>query len=223
MSGLFITIEGIEGSGKSTQIQLLADYLEGLGFTVTRTREPGGTPLAEDIRDLLLDRRDETVTALGELLLYEAARAQHVAMVIAPALARDEVVLCDRFADSTTAYQGAGRQLAADVITRLNELAAGDAWPTRTFLIDLPAEEGLGRARRRGSDDRMMGETLAFHQRIRNEFLALAQREPKRITIIDGTDSVENIQRKMRADVDQLPWIRERANKGTNKERRTSL
>ena len=208
MSGLFITIEGIEGCGKSTQINLLAEYLHEKGYTVVITREPGGTPLAERIRDLLLDNREENVAPLTELFLYEAARAQHVNTVILPALARDEIVLCDRYADSTTAYQGAGRRLAGDFITLLNRLAAGAAWPDRTFILDMPVEEGLRRARARGSDDRMMAETLAFHQRIREEFLALAHREPERITIVDATGSVEEIQLDLRSYINSLPQLR---------------
>ena len=208
MSGFFITIEGIEGCGKSTQIKLLAAYLQEKGHGVVVTREPGGTPLAERIRDLLLECGEEKVLPLTELFLYEAARAQHVNTIILPALARDEIVLCDRYIDSTTAYQGAGRHLAGDFIALLNRMAAGTAQPDRTFILDMPAEEGLRRAHVRGSDDRMMTETLAFHQRIRDEFLALADKEPERITLVDALGSIEEVQDKLRSHVDQLPQIR---------------
>lgn len=208
MSGLFITIEGVEGCGKSTQIKLLTTYLQDKGFTVVITREPGGTPLAERIRDLLMEKGEEPVAPLAELFLYEAARAQHVNRVILPALEREEVVLCDRYADSTSAYQGAGRSLAGDLVATLNRQAAGMAWPDRTFVLDMPAEEGLRRARSRGSDDRMMAETLAFHQRIREEFLVLARQEPERMVVVDALGSIEEIQQKLREQIDGLPYIR---------------
>ncbi len=221
MSGLFITFEGIEGCGKSTQIKLLADFLTELGHDVVLTREPGGTPLAEAMRNLLLDRRDEAVAPLAELLLYEAARAQHVNTLILPALARDAVVLCDRFADSTTAYQGAGRHLAEDFIALLNRLTAGAAWPNRTFLLDLPAEDGLQRAHARGSDDRMMTEAIAFHQRIRTEFLDIARRDPKRVTVIDGNRPVETIQQELRQQVAAMPQLRQLAQARKKRAKRT--
>ncbi len=201
MNGLFITIEGVEGSGKSTQARLLAEFLRAHEHRVVITREPGGAPLAERIRDLLLEPDDETIAPLAELLLYQAARAQHVNKVILPALDRGAVVLCDRYVDSTSAYQGAGRQIAPDIIGHLNRLAASGAWPDITFLLDLSAEAGLQRARERGSADRMMGETLAFHQRIRDGFLQLAQEEPNRITIIDASQSVEAIQSELQRQV----------------------
>lgn len=201
MSGLFISIEGVEGAGKSTQIRLLAEFLQEQGYDVTITREPGGTVLAERIRGLLLETDGETIEPLTELFLYQAARAQHVHAVILPALARGAVVLCDRYVDSTSAYQGAGRQIPSEIIDRLNRMAAGKAWPDMTFLLDMPAASGLQRARDRGSTDRMMAETLAFHQRIRDKFLELAQQEPNRITIMDGTRSIDAIQAELRERV----------------------
>ncbi len=208
MNGLFITIEGIEGCGKSTQIKLLAEYLREKGYPVVVTREPGGTPLAERIRGLLMENNEEPVASLTELLLYEAARAQHVNRVILPALARGEIVLCDRYADSTSAYQGAGRQLSDDFIELLNRLAAGAAWPDRTFILDMAAEEGLRRARARGSDDRMMAETLEFHRRIRDEFLALAQRDAGRISVVDAVGAIDEVQQDLRSHVDRIPHLR---------------
>lgn len=208
MNGLFITIEGIEGCGKSTQIKLLAQYLREKGYPVVVTREPGGTPLAERIRGLLMENNEEPVAPLTELFLYEAARAQHVNRVVLPALARGEIVLCDRYADSTSAYQGAGRQLADDFIELLNRLAAGAAWPDRTFILDMAVEEGLRRARVRGSDDRMMAETLEFHRRIRDEFLALAQRDAERITVVDATGAVDEVQQDLRSHIEKIPHLR---------------
>ena len=207
MSGAFITFEGVEGSGKSTQIQLLATFLRGLGREVVLTREPGGTPLAERIRDILMDKADETMSPLTELLLYEASRAQHVKALILPALERGAFVLCDRFADSTTAYQGAGRRLDPAVVDRLNRLAAGAAWPVQTYLLDLPAAEGLHRARERGSEDRMMQESLDFHERIREQFLRLAREEQDRITIIDAARPVDIIQDELRRHLSGRPFM----------------
>jgi len=207
MSGAFITFEGVEGSGKSTQIRLLAEFLRGLGREVVLTREPGGTPLAERIRDILMDKADETMSPLTELLLYEASRAQHVKTLILPALERGAFVLCDRFADSTTAYQGAGRRLDPTVVDHLNRLAAGEAWPDQTYLLDLTAAEGLRRARERGSDDRMMQESLAFHERIREQFLRLAREEQDRITIIDAARPVDIIQDELRRHLSSRPFM----------------
>ena len=207
MTGAFITFEGVEGSGKSTQIHLLAGFLGERGLDVVITREPGGTPLAERIRHLLMETSEERMAPLAELLLYEAARAQHVNALIQPALERGAIVLCDRYADSTTAYQGAGRRLPEEVVRQLNRLAAGPAWPTHTYVIDLPAADGLRRARERGSDDRMMQEALDFHERIRSEFLALATQEPDRITIIDGARPVETVQADVRSHFLSLPFM----------------
>lgn len=207
MNGIFITFEGVEGSGKSTQIRLLAEYLRGRGREVVVTREPGGTPLAERIRGLLMDNSEETMSPLAELLLYEAARAQHVETLILPALNRGAIVLCDRFADSTTAYQGAGRRLDPGTVDMLNRLAAGEAWPTHTYVLDLPAADGLLRARERGSDDRMMQESLAFHERIRGQFLSLGREEQDRITIIDAARPVEIIQEELRRHLSACPFM----------------
>jgi dTMP kinase len=193
MKGLLITLEGGEGSGKSTQIELLTQWLQSLGHEVVATREPGGTPLAEEIRDLLMVPREERIAPLTELLLYQAARAQHVHGVIQPALERGAVVLCDRFVDSTTAYQGAGRTLSATTVSQLNRLAADGVWPDLTLVFDLPVEDGLQRARDRGSDDRMMEETLTFHRQIRDAFQHLAKEEPDRITMVDASLSREAV------------------------------
>ncbi len=204
MRGLFITFEGVEGCGKTTQIQLLAEHLRALGRSVVLTREPGGTPAAERVRGLLLDPEMRGMAPMTELLLYAAARAQHVAEVISPALAAGAVVLCDRYADSTTAYQGGGRALPMDDIRTLHRLATGGVWPDCTLLLDLSAGEGLARTRGRGAPDRIEGEPLEFHHRVRRAFLRIAEEEPQRITIINAAGTVETVAEAVRARVDRL-------------------
>jgi dTMP kinase len=198
--GIFITLEGPEGSGKSTQTKLLCAALERAGRRVVRTREPGGTPLAERVRGVLLDPSHE-ISPMAELLMYEAARAQHVEDVIRPALARGAVVVCDRFTDATLAYQGWGRGLPKERIRVLNEIASGGLSPDLTLLLDVPVEEGLARARalpkgRAGAGkkgDRLERETVAFHRRVRAGYLALAKREPGRFRVIRWKDGVERV------------------------------
>ena len=204
MSGRFISFEGIEGCGKTTQVELLREYLTGRGASITLTREPGGAPIAEAIRGVLLDPDNTAMSDVTELLLYEAARAQHVHEVIAPALASGAIVLCDRFADSTTAYQGAGRGLAGDDLQRLHLLATGGVWPDLTLVFDLPPACGLERIRARGVVDRIEQESLAFHERVRQGFLRLAQEEPERITILDATRPIEDVAAVVRRKVDAL-------------------
>jgi dTMP kinase len=185
-SGLFVTFEGGEGAGKSTQIRHLAEWLEAHGENVTLTREPGGTPLAESIRALLLGP-GASEDPMTQALLFAAARREHIRSVIAPALALGDAVLCDRFVDSTRAYQG-GR-LPEAAIEDTIRLATGDLAPDLTVLIDLPPEIGLGRAgKRRGGDARDTFEAadLAFHEGVRARFLALAEREPARFLVVDG-------------------------------------
>lgn len=193
MSGCFITFEGVEGCGKSTQITLLWEHLVESGYDVIVTREPGGTPIAEAIRGVLLNPDHDTMGPTAELLLYAAARAQHVYEKIAPALAAGQIVLCDRFADSTTAYQGGGRGLSAEILQTLNEIATGGVWPDCTLLIDVPVAVGLERARNRGRKDRIEQESIDFHERVRESFLALAAVETDRIHVIDGTTPVEDV------------------------------
>jgi len=192
-SGVFVTFEGVEGCGKSTQVDLLRADLESRGFQVVCTREPGGTPIAEAIRRVLLDPAHGAMVPAAELLLYEAARAQHVGERIRPALESGAVVICDRFADSTTAYQCAGRGLRHEVVAQLHGIATGGLRPDITFVIDVPAALGLARAARTGMPDRMEREALAFHERVRAEFLRLASEEPDRIQIVDGTRDVETV------------------------------
>ena len=168
------------------------------------TREPGGTPLAEALRGLLLDPATGAISPLSELMMYAAARAQHVHAVIHPALERGEVVLCDRFCDSTLAYQGGGRGLALDQIRTLNTLATGGLAPDCTLLLDLPVEDGLARSGKRGALDRIEGESADFHHRVRAAFLDIARAEPERITIIDASAPVEEVFEAVRGRVDRL-------------------
>ncbi len=202
MRGLFITFEGVEGCGKSTQLKELQAHLEAAGHTVVVTREPGGTPIAESIREILLDPDNTAMGATAELLLYEAARAQHIHEKIAPALQAGQVVLCDRFADSTTAYQGAGRGIAPETLRDLHDIATGGIWPHVTILIDLDPRIGLKRARNRGREDRLEREAIEFHQRVRDGFLRLAAEEPDRIHIVDGNAPIEAVSSAIIAHID---------------------
>ena len=186
MKGCFITIEGVEGSGKSTQVEKLRMFIEGRGHKVDTTREPGGVPIAEAIREVLLNPNHTAMAPITELLLYEAARAQHVAQRIRPALDSGTWVICDRFADSTTAYQGAGRGLPLSDLANLHALATAGLEPDLTILIDLAAEEGLRRAARDHVSDRIEREAIDFHRRVREEFLRLAETHPTRIKTVDG-------------------------------------
>lgn len=194
--GFFITFEGIEGCGKTTQLRLLKERLAALGEKVTVTREPGGCPVADQMRAILLDAKNSAITPLAELLLYAAARAQHVQEVIVPALERGETVLCDRFTDATVAYQGHGRGLDLAVIEKLNTLATGSLQPALTVLIDCPVEVGLSRALARieatsgAKEERFERESLLFHQKVRNGYLALANAFPERFVVVDGSGDV---------------------------------
>ncbi len=193
----FITFEGIEGCGKTTQIRLLTERLKSRDIPVLLTREPGGCPIANQIRGILLDGENNSMTPLAELLLYAAARSQHVSEVISPALAEGCVVLCDRFTDATLAYQGFARGLDQKLIMSLNNIATGLAVPHLTILIDCPVEIGLERAISRinstigAREERFELESLEFHRRVRDGYLHLAAREPDRFVIVDGTAVVE--------------------------------
>jgi len=209
MTGAFITIEGVEGCGKTTQVARLKDRLESLGHAVVVTREPGGTPIAEAIRGLLLDPANAAMSPTAELLLYEAARAQHVDERIRPALKSGCVVVCDRFADSTTAYQGAGRALPTETVRALHEIATRGTWPDMTIVIDVPVEEGLSRAARSNPKDRMEREPVAFHEQVRAGFLRLAEQEPERVMVVDGLQSVDAVSEEINALVDAMLSARE--------------
>lgn len=189
MRGRFITLEGIEGAGKSTLIVSLAERLRVLGCEAVLTREPGGTPLAERIRRTVLDSGDERLSPVAETLLMFAARAVHLDNLVRPALARGAWVLCDRFTDATRAYQGGGRGLDATWIESLARTVHGDLSPDLTLLLDLPVDVGLRRARARAgvAADRFEGETLQFFERVRATYLALAEHEPQRFRVLDAT------------------------------------
>ncbi|MHB9798897.1 dTMP kinase [Pseudomonas sp. MT3] len=207
MTGLFITLEGPEGAGKSTNREYLAERLRERGIEVQLTREPGGTPLAERIRELLLDPSDEKMAVDTELLLVFAARAQHIAEVIRPALARGAVVLCDRFTDATYAYQGGGRGLPVERIAQLELFVQGDLHPDLTLVFDLPVEIGLSRAAARGRLDRFEQEGRAFFEAVRNTYLERARSEPARYHIVDAAQPLAEVQR----DLDGLlPTLLER-------------
>ena len=200
-AGHFFTFEGGEGSGKTTQLATLRAALRAEGRTVVETQDPGGTAIGREIRRLLLDRASARMGAVAELLLYEASRAQLVAEVIRPALAAGAIVLCDRFTDSTVAYQGYGRGLDLGLIARLNAAAADHLCPDRTFLLDLDPAAGLARVRAR-PQDRIEAERLGFHQRVREGYQALAAAEPARVVLLDAAMSPEALAERVRQGVE---------------------
>ncbi len=206
---LFLTFEGGEGSGKTTQIRLLSEALSAQGKQVTTTREPGGTSIGAEIRKILLDGKNQDLSPLAELMLYAADRAQHIDQTVRPALNAGRIVLCDRFADATVAYQGFGRELDLQLISDLNGLATGGLKPDRTYLLDLPIEIGLARAkarleRQKSSEGRFEAEALVFHEKVRQGYLRLAHEEPERFRVIDATLEVEAIHRKILQDLQTL-------------------
>jgi dTMP kinase len=203
---MFITLEGIEGSGKSTQITAIARWLEDAGYECLTTREPGGTSIGGQIRSVLLHPTNNDMAPGTELLLYVADRVQHLETVVRPALAAGKVVVCDRYFDATLVYQGYARGLDKKTILQLHELACGGLTPDLTLLLDLAPEEGLARAWRRiASDDthaaesRFEKEKLAFHQRVREGYLDLARKQPQRFTIIDAKAHVAAVSRQIEA------------------------
>jgi dTMP kinase len=202
VKGLLLTLEGIEGSGKSTQAAALAAALRSAGYPVLLTREPGGSPLAEKIRELVLSPDLGPIHPACELLLFIAARAQHVADRIRPALESGQIVVCDRFTDATVAYQGGGRAVPDELLRGLNELSTGGLTPDRTYLLDVEVGTGLERAAERpgGGRDRMEREGTAFFRAVRDRYLALASAEPERIVTLRGTDSRESLARQIEED-----------------------
>lgn len=202
---MFITFEGIEGSGKSTQIDLLYDHLVQKGFSVVRTREPGGTPFGEGLRNVCL-QHNLTVSPLSELLVILAIRAQHVEEVIMPALGEGKVVISDRFMDATYAYQGYGRGIDLGIIETLNRLVTKGVRPHLTILLNVPAGEGIRRKSRQVADlkDRFEKENNEFHRKIQKAYLKLAKDEPGRFFVIDGKKEIDEIQRIARERVEQL-------------------
>ena len=205
-AGLFISFEGGEGSGKSTQTELLKEYLESIGKKVLLTREPGGTPLGKQLREILLDNKTGNISPRAEALLYAADRANHVYSLIQPALAAGEVVITDRYLDSSVAYQGAGRILQPAEVARISRWATENLAPTLTIVMDIPAELGLSRLR---SLDRLEAEPLAFHERIRQEFLNIAGSDPERYFVVDATQNKENIHEQIIERILSLPQFRE--------------
>jgi dTMP kinase len=201
---MLITFEGIEGSGKTTQVELLSEYLQGNGYNVLKTREPGGTALGEALRRILLQQH-LNVLPLSEVLIFMAVRTQHMEEVIMPALARGAVVLCDRFADATHVYQGYGRGVDFGIISTLNRLVTKGVTPNLTVLLDCEVATGLGRKLAHDNrQDRFEEEETAFHERIRQGYLKLAEEEPKRIFVVDGKGSVEAIHETVRDRVEKL-------------------
>lgn len=208
--GLFIAFEGGDGAGKSTQAQLLTEALTAAGHTVRRTREPGGTVVGEKLRGLVLEHGQGLIDAKTEALIFAAARAAHAAQVIGPSLQRGEVVISDRYADSSIAYQGAGRGLGTDAVLKLNEWATDALWPDLTVLLDVPPEEG--RTRRTGgeaAEDRLESEPDTFHRTIRGAFLALAAASPARYLVLPAQQGVAELAAAIEERVEQL--LRERA------------
>jgi len=203
MKGKFISLEGVEGVGKSTNLAHIKTRLEANGLTVIETREPGGTDMAEEIRAMLLRPRSESVSEMAELLLMFAARAQHIHALIQPALEAGHWVLCDRFTDATFAYQGGGRGVSMQWIATLESMVQQTLRPNLTFLLDLPVEIGLERARKRSDFDRFEAEKVQFFQSVRNVYLQRAAEEPNRFAIIDASPSLEKVQQQIDRAIEQ--------------------
>jgi dTMP kinase len=201
--GLFLTLEGAEGVGKSTNIEYITQYLERRGIEYVLTREPGGTALAEKIRDLLLAVHEEPMSELTELLLVFAARAQHLDKVIQPALSKGKWVVCDRFTDATFAYQGAGRGLSVETIGQLQLLVQGQLRPDLTLILDLDPEIGLARASNRGELDRFELEQQSFFRHVRQGYLDIAQAEPERCKVIDASKPLTDVKLDLLAALEQ--------------------
>jgi len=206
-NGILISFEGSEGSGKSTQIAHLAARLQKLGRDVISVREPGGTEIGEQIRNIIVhNSKGDEMCAETELLLFTASRAQLVREIIVPGLERGAVVLCDRFLDSSTVYQGIGRNLALDPVHQINRFAVGNVMPDLTLVIDVPMEVSLARIRQRASDvpDRMERENIDFYKKIREGYLVLAKGMPQRFAVIDGTKPEDAIEKKIWGEIQKL-------------------
>lgn len=196
--GKFITVEGTEGVGKTTNISLIKSEIENAGMELVMTREPGGTPLAEELRELLLAPREENVDAMAELLMVFAARAQHIAEVIEPALARGAWVLSDRFTDATFAYQGFGRGLPLETIVELETMVQKQLQPDHTILLDIDVELGLQRARERADFDRFEREEISFFERVREGYKERVAQNPERFILVDAGQSLNEVQKELR-------------------------
>lgn len=204
MSGCLITVEGIEGVGKTTNINWICECLGRMGIAYSQSREPGGTALAEEIRQLLLTPRDEQMSDMTELLLVFAARAQHLHQLIRPALARGEWVVCDRFTDATYAYQGGGRGLDMSLIATLETLVQRDLRPDLTLVLDIEPAQGLERARKRGAPDRFEQEAISFFTRVRQTYLSRAQAAPERYLIVDAGKSLSDVQAQISVGLERF-------------------
>jgi dTMP kinase len=206
---MFITLEGPEGSGKTSQMPALADFLQNAGYEVVITREPGGTPVGDQIRDVLMNLKNVSIVPRTEILLFLAARAQHVDSVIRPALAMGKIVLCDRFGDSTLAYQGYGHKTDLDTLRTLLDFSTGGLKPDLTLLLDIPVSAGMARKRDNCSEwNRLDAYAEAFHERVRKGYLELANEEPERWVLVDATQEKEEVQKAMRqAVLDRLAQL----------------
>ena len=209
--GIFITIEGIEGCGKSTQVRILKNYLQKKGLDVLLTREPGGTEIGNQIRKVLLDKRNKMIVPYSELFLYAASRVQHVEEVILPALQEGKAVICDRFSDATTAYQGYGRGLNRNMVSVINGFSTKGLSPDLTIILDLPQEIGLKRARARNKEKglsmkegRFEEENLLFHKKVRQGYLRISKSDPKRVKVINAGYDIKKVNSQISKEVDKL-------------------
>jgi len=202
--GLFIVLEGGEGVGKTTNMTFIQDYLNSQAIRFAYSREPGGTPLAESIRELILTKHDEPVANMTELLLMFAARAQHLQQKIQPTLSEGQWLVCDRFTDATYAYQGGGRGFDKDLIEQLENIVQGSLRPDCTIILDAPIEVGFARANARAELDRMESENQAFHQRVRDSYLKRAQAAPENYAVIDASQPLSKVQQDIQQVLDQL-------------------
>ncbi|GBE01838.1 thymidylate kinase [bacterium BMS3Bbin06] len=202
MKGLFVTFEGIEGSGKTTIAKRISEHLNGEGHNAILTREPGGTEIGREIRRLLLDPENSGIHPVTELLLYFADRSEHVRKVISPALKRGDIIICDRFSDSTIAYQGFGRGIDIDMLNDLDRIARDGVKPDLTFVLDLDVRTGLGRNVLINKSDRFEMEEIAFHERVRNGYLRIAEQEPDRIRVIDALQPLDSVWEEIRVIIE---------------------
>ena len=202
--GLFVSVEGGEGVGKSTNLEFIINYLQSNSVSLVSTREPGGTPLAEEIRELLLKPRDEDVAEVSELLLMFAARAQHLSQKILPALERGDWVICDRFTDATYAYQGGGRGMDIEKIAVLENMVQAELRPDVVILLDLPVEIGMARAKKRGELDRFELQQFAFFERVRAAYLQRAAQSPGYYRVDDASPALDKVQQQIQVILDEL-------------------
>lgn len=204
MKGIFISIEGADGSGKTTQIQMLKKYFEEKGFDVIVTREPGGTKISEQIRSIILDKTHTNMSYITEMLLYAAARAQLVEQIIAPAKKEGKIIISDRFIDSSAVYQGIARGLGTKMVYDVNQYAIAACEPDITFLLDIDATEGIGRKKNQKNLDRMEQETIDFHQMVADGYRRLAREHTERIYMIDASQTIEKIQEEILIKLQQI-------------------